>query len=147
MDVAEVVHLFVCVAHRLPMREVAEARAIENRGLEGCAHGRPGSRRQVLLMDMETLDAMGIVPGAVKENITTRGLPVQKLKVGQHLRAGKALLEVTTPCHPCARMNEIRPGLEDELRGRRGMLCRVIEGGAIVRGDRIELVDYAHVAD
>jgi MOSC domain-containing protein YiiM len=144
---AEVLRLFISVAHRLPMREVVQAEAVENRGFRGCAHGRPGSRRQVLLMDIETLERLGIPPGAVKENITTRGLPVQQLQPGQHLRAGQALLEVTVPCHPCARMNEIRPGLEEELRGRRGMLCRVVEGGTIACGDRIEIVDYARVAD
>jgi MOSC domain-containing protein YiiM len=43
-------------------------------------------------------------------------------------------------------MNEIRLGLEEQLRGRRGMLCRVVEGGRIARGDRIELLEYARVA-
>lgn len=129
------------------MMEVEEIRALENRGLEGCAHARPGSLRQVLLMDEETLQQLDISPGAVKENITTRGLPVQALRPGERLRVGEALLEVTVPCHPCARMNEIRPGLEVELRGRRGMLCRVVESGRIARGDRIELLEYARVAE
>jgi MOSC domain-containing protein YiiM len=128
------------------MREVEAVRAIENRGLEGCAHARPGGLRQVLLMDEETLQQLEISPGAVKENITTRGLAVQALQPGQRLRIGEALLEVTGPCHPCARMNEIRLGLEEQLRGRRGMLCRVVEGGRIARGDRIELLEYARVA-
>jgi MOSC domain-containing protein YiiM len=35
-------------------------------------------------------------------------------------------------------MEKIRPGLRKELYGRRGMLCRVIEGGIIRRGDTIE---------
>ncbi len=144
---AAVLHLFLSQAHRLPMKEVDSVCALENRGLEGCAHARPGGLRQVLLMDEETLQQLDIAPGAVKENITTRGLPVQRLRPGQRLRIGEALLEVTVPCHPCARMNEIRPGLEAELRGRRGMLCRVVEGGRIVRGDRIELLEYARVAE
>jgi len=94
-------------------------------------------------MDLETLEELGIPPGAVKENITTRGLNVRDLKGGQRLRVGEALLEVTVPCEPCYRMDEIRRGLQDELRGRRGMLCRVIEAGRIRRGDAIEVLNGA----
>jgi MOSC domain-containing protein YiiM len=35
-------------------------------------------------------------------------------------------------------MDDIRPGLKLKLRGRRGLLCRVVEGGTIRRGDRID---------
>ncbi len=138
---ADVASLFVAVVHRQPMQEVEEVGALVERGLERCIHGRPGSRRQVLLMDLETLEHLGIPPGAVKENITTRGLRVQGLKPGQRLRVGEALFEVTLPCEPCYRMDEIRPGLREELRGRRGMLCRVLEAGRIRQGDRIEVLD------
>ena len=136
----EVEHLFVAVVHRHRMREAEEALAVEERGLEGCVHGRPGSRRQVLLMDAETLEELQIPAGAVKENITTRGLRLTELKAGQRLRVGEALLEVTVPCEPCRRMDEIRNGLQEALRGRRGMLCRVVESGRIRRGARIEVL-------
>jgi len=63
---------------------------------------------------------------------------VNGLPVGQKLRVGKAQLEVSAVCGPCDLMENIRPGLRKELYGRRGMLCRVIEGGIIRRGDRIE---------
>lgn len=136
---AEVLHLFISVAHRLPMREVDEVRAVPDKGLENCAHGRTGTPRQVLLMDVETLRELKVEPGAVKENITTRGLRLTEFARGQRLHVGEALLEVTIPCEPCRQMENIRPGLEQELRGRRGMLCRVLEGGLIRRGDRIEI--------
>jgi MOSC domain-containing protein YiiM len=139
-------HIFICIAHRLPMREVPEAVALADRGLEGCAHGRPG-QRQVLLMDAETLELLEVEPGQVKENLTARGLDVNGLGRGDRLRVGAALLEVTGPCEPCDRMNEIRPGLEDQLRGRRGVLCRVVEGGAIRVGDTSERMTAARVAD
>jgi len=139
--VGEVTHVFISLVHRQPMREVEEVMAVRDQGLHGCAHGRLGSRRQVLLMDSETLGHFGLPPGVVKENLTTRGLILGELRTGQRLRAGEALLEVTVPCEPCHRMDEIRPGLQQELRGRRGMLCRVVEGGRIRRGDRIEVMD------
>lgn len=143
---ASVHAIFTCLRHRLPMKAVEEIRAVVDRGLEGCAHGGFGSKRQVLLVDVETLDLLGLQPGQIKENITTRGLNVNDLRRGQRLRLGEALLEVTLHCGPCKRMDDIRPGLEKELRGRRGMLCRVVEGGLIRRGDPIELIEYARLA-
>jgi len=136
----EVTNLFLCLVHRFPMKEVDEAEAVPNKGLKGCIHGRPNSKRQVSLMDSETLQKLSILPGAVKENVTTRGLDFRRLEPGQYLRIGGSLLEITLPCDPCSRMDEIRQGLQGELRGQRGWLCRVVEGGAIQRGDRIEVL-------
>jgi MOSC domain-containing protein YiiM len=138
-----VLHLFTCLVHRFPMRETEEVEALENKGFKGCIHGRPESKRQVLLMDSETLEKFGIAPGAVKENITTRGMDFQALSAGQHLRIGESVLEITIPCDPCSRMEEIRIGLEQQLRGQRGWLCSVVKSGKIKRGDRIELMAAA----
>jgi MOSC domain-containing protein YiiM len=120
------------------MREVESALAVTDRGLEGCRHSRPGSR-QVLIVDSETLTSFGLHPGQIKENITTGGIRVNELVKGQRLQIGEAVLEVTGPCEPCSRMDEIRMGLQQELHGQRGILCRVIEGGRIQRGDTIKL--------
>jgi MOSC domain-containing protein YiiM len=142
--VAEVLHLFQCVAHGEPMREFEEVLAVENKGFQDCLHGRSGSARQVLVMDHETLEEFGIAPGRARENITTRGIALGKLPLGQRLRAGEALLEVTRPCTPCHQMDEIRQGLQEAIRGRRGVLCRVLEPGRIRRGDRVEMEEKAH---
>ena len=45
---------------------------------------------------------------------------------------------VSAVCTPCNQMDAIRPGLQKELWRRRGMLCRVLEGGVIRQGDSIE---------
>ena len=141
---AEVVHLFVCLVHRFPMKELEEVEAIKNKGFRGCIHGRTGSKRQVLLMDSETLDRFDLAPGVTKENIDTRGLDFQALAIGQTMRIGESLLEITGPCDPCPRMDEIRMGLQQQLRGQRGWLGRVVESGKIRRGDRIELLAPAY---
>jgi MOSC domain-containing protein YiiM len=142
---AEVQNIFLCLVHRFPMREVDVAEAIENKGLRGCIHGRPGSKRQVLLLDVETLDKLGLEPGATKENLTIRGLDFKALKAGQELRVGEATLEITMECGPCPRMEEIREGLEEELRGQRGWLCRVAVAGKIRKGDSIEVIEKVAV--
>lgn len=142
----EVANVFVCLVHRFPMKEMEEAELVEDKGLQRCIHGRKGTKRQVLLMDSETLGRFGIAPGAVKENITTRGIDFKTLSKGQQIRVGDSLLEITVPCEPCPRMDEIRMGLQQELRGQRGWLCKVVEGGKIRRGDRIEVLASAAVA-
>jgi MOSC domain-containing protein YiiM len=122
------------------MEELREVQAVADFGLEGCAHGQAGGKRQVLLVDRETLETMDLRPGVLWENITTDGLNVNSLPIGQQLRVGGALLEVTMVCTPCNQMETIRPGLRRELWGRRGMLCRVLDGGIIRPGDPIEKI-------
>jgi MOSC domain-containing protein YiiM len=139
----EVQHLFTCLVHRFPMQEHDEIEVIQDKGFKGCIHGRPGSERQVSLIDRETLDKFGLAPGVVKENITTQGLDFNTLATGNRLRIGNCVMEITGPCNPCARMDEIRMGLQEELRGQRGWLCSVKEAGTIRRGDRIEVVAWA----
>jgi MOSC domain-containing protein YiiM len=138
--VASVLHLFRAPKRRLPMEELPETRAVVDSGIEGCAHSRAGGKRQILLVDRETLDAMSLRPGVIRENITTEGLNVNSLIRGQQLRVGEARLEVSAVCTPCDQLEKVQPGLRRELRGRRGMLCRVIEGGIIRRGDPIEKI-------
>jgi MOSC domain-containing protein YiiM len=139
--VAEVLHLFQAVEPGQPVRESGEVFAVEDKGFKNCAHGRRGSSRQVLLMDSETLEMFGVPPGRVKENITTRGIKLDDLPAGQRIRVGEAMLEVTKPCTPCHQMDEIRPGLQEAIRGRRGILCRVVRSGQIRRSDTIEIVE------
>lgn len=137
---AKVLHLFRAPKRRLAMEELAVAQAIENAGFEGCAHARPGRKRQVLLVDIETLRALQLGPGTIRENVTTEGLEVDALVAGQKLRVGDVELEVSTACEPCELMEEIRAGLMAELVGRRGMMCRVLRGGTVKQGDEIAVV-------
>lgn len=118
------------------MEELAEGRAVTDSGFAGCAHARPRGKSQVLLVDRETLEAMELRPGILRENITTTRLNVNSLAIGQQLRIGETRLEVTEACTPCDQM----AGTSQEALGRRGMLCRVIEGGIIRREDRIEKI-------
>ena len=97
---ASVLHLFRAPQRRLPMEEIAEIRALVDLGLEGCAHARAGSPRQVLLLDNETLEAMNLQPGIIRENIATRGINVNGLTAGERLRVGEAQLEVSMACTP-----------------------------------------------
>ena len=122
------------------MQPVKTAKLIAEFGLEGDKHASAASKRQVLLADKEALDAVGVTPGTIKENITVEGLDAMRLPAGSRLRLGEsAIIEIASICEPCFRMDEIRNGLRLELEGRRGVLATVVAGGAISVGDRITI--------
>ena len=135
----------VSKSHFGDMESRDRAHVIEDLGIEGDRYaikrGFNRAKRQVLMMDKETIDLLGLNPGTVRENITTEGMDIYSLAPGQKVRIGAEVeLEVTELCNPCERMDAVRPGLKDELEGRRGMLTRVARGGDIAVGDGISVV-------
>jgi MOSC domain-containing protein YiiM len=137
---ARIVSIQLCPGHREPMQLVTSANLIEGLGLDGDKHAAAASKRQVLLADKEALDAVGVLPGTIKENVTVEGVDVMRLAAGTLVRLGRsAVLEITAVCEPCFRMDEIRDGLKQELEGRRGMVSRVVHGGTINVGDAISV--------
>jgi MOSC domain-containing protein YiiM len=143
---ARVLHLFRAPKRRAPMEELASAEVVKDAGLEGCAHAR-GGKRQVLLVDAETLGVFQLEPGITRENITTEGLDVNGLPIEQRLQLGEVELEVSAVCDPCEQIEALRPGLQAKMQGRRGMLCRVLTGGTLRRGDHIELKEKTLTAE
>jgi MOSC domain-containing protein YiiM len=138
---ATVVGLFVSPGRGSGVSEARErVFAVESGGFEGCAHANP-PRREVLLVSKQHLDALALSPGAIRENVTVEGADVHDWTVGQQVRVGEALLEITMVCDPCHRMDELRDGLRAQLHDKRGMLAHVVEGGEVVLGDPIELVE------
>ena len=137
---AEILHLYQSIARGEMVREFEEVYAVEDKGFRDCRHARGGTR-QVLLIDVETLEEFGIPPGRAKENVTTRGIVLSALPVGQQLRMGEALLEITEQCTLCNQLDKIQEGLREKLRGRRGLMCRVVKSGNIRRGERIEIIE------
>ena len=136
-----IISLQLCPGHRKPMHMVEEAEVITNLGLKNDKHALPDSSRQILLIEKEALDELGVAPGQVKENITTKGIQLMGLTYGNRLSIGNGvILEITKACSPCSRMEELRPGLLREIVGKRGMLARVIQGGVIRQGDTIKLI-------
>jgi len=143
---ASVLRLFRAPKRRAPMEELASAEVLKDAGFEGCAHARPGNR-QVLLVDAETLGFFQLQPGITRENVTTEGLDVNGLAIGQRLRLGEVELEVSAVCDPCEQIEELRAGLRAEMQGRWGMLCPVLTGGTPQRGDVIEFKEKTLTAE
>ena len=126
------------------MRIVERAEFIAGKGIEGDRHATLQVGRwdyQVLLMDEETLQELDLSTAIVKENVTTAVIDLYSLTAGQKLLLGDHVkLEISKPCVPCSRMDEIRPGLQGELEGRRGMLAFVVQGGFASVDDSIRLI-------
>jgi MOSC domain-containing protein YiiM len=137
--VAEIAHIWRSPERRELMEELEAAQVFENEGVEGCAHRR-GGKRNVLFVAAEDLESVGVPPGRVKENFTVRGADVMNWPIGQRLQVGDAEFEISMVCDPCHLMEEIRPGLQAELEGKRGMLAKVLRTGRVTQGDEIQLL-------
>lgn len=119
------------------MEERTSVEVVQGAGLNGCAHAQPGGKRQVLLVDAETLLEFHQVRS---EKISPpRAWTSMLCRIGQRLCVGEVALEVSAVCHPCEQIEALRPGLQAKLEGRRGMLCRVLSRGTLRRGDLIQL--------
>ena len=133
--------------HRQPSVTVEEARALVGHGLEGDVHGKHSSKssRQVLLVDRRSLEAFNLPPGALKEQLTIDFPGLDDLPRGTRLRIGEATLELTMSCEPCEVIGKYTGvadpyALRHSLRGRRGMLSKVVAvtgQGLIRRGDAV----------
>ena len=121
---------------------------IENHGLNGDAHAG-NWHRQVSLLGQESIDQMskmgveGLCFGNFAENITTQGLTLHTLPVGQKLQLGDVILEVTQigkECHAgqgCAIMNKVGHCVMPL----EGIFAKVIRGGYVLSGTPIEVLD------
>jgi len=133
--------LGIAVSKLSPMAQVDKIELITGQGIVGDRHLRTDgtrSKRQILLMDIETLIEFGLSERDIKENITVQGIDFSLIKLGNIVRIGMdVVLEITGDCEPCSRMDELRSGLKNAIDGRRGMLAYVKSGGTISSGDSI----------
>ncbi|MCD1639824.1 MOSC domain-containing protein [Pseudomonas stutzeri] len=86
--------------------------------------------------------------GAFGENLGGEDLDEAQLCIGDRLRWGDALIEVSQPRSPCIRLDSrhgVR-GLARELSasGRTGWLYRTLEPGSVRPGDTLQLLERPH---
>jgi MOSC domain-containing protein YiiM len=146
----------------LPKRAIPEG-YIAPLGIEGDLHAHPdvhgGPRKAILLAASEVIEELTargypLFPGALGENLTTRGIDVRRIRIGDRLRAGGALLEITQPRGPCSALDVYGAGLRSELYdarvkaldagsphwGMSGWYASVMEPGSVRPDDIIALV-------
>ena len=116
---------------------------VENFGIEGDAHASARGDRQVSLLATESIEKMrqkglDVHPGDFAENITTEGISLVELEPGTRLQCGQCVLEVTLIGKECHERCAIYYQAGDCVMPREGVFAKVICGGAVRAGDRIE---------
>lgn len=126
-------------------RSVPSAVLAAGYGIEGDAHAGPGMR-QVSLLDQESIEKMhakgcDVASGDFAENITTSGLTLTSLELGDCLQIGdSALLEITQIGKECHNRCSIFYQAGDCVMPREGVFARVLRSGKISAGDEIKKV-------
>jgi MOSC domain-containing protein YiiM len=170
-----VVAVSLKAAHGVGKVNAPMVRLLEGRGVEGDAHCGPTVKhrsrvardpgqlnlRQVHLIHAELHDELAangfaVAPGAMGENVTTRGIDLLALPEGARLRLGQtAIVEVTGLRNPCYQLDELQPGLmaaclgrtqEGQLLRKAGVMGVVVAGGEVRPDDavRVELPAGRH---
>ena len=137
MGAALVAALWVKPAKGAAMRGVPAVTLAAGGGVHGDCGADARSARQVLVVSNETVRSLGGAPGDLRENVTVTGLDVDSLPSGAALRVGSAVLRVTYPCEPCARLRLYSSVDPRAAVGRRGVLAVVVSSGAAGRGDTV----------
>ncbi|CAB5549569.1 6-N-hydroxylaminopurine resistance protein [Pseudomonas putida] len=87
-------------------------------------------------------------PGAFGENFSTTGWREADVCLGDRIRVGSALLEVSQGRMPCWKLNDrfdvAQMALRVQQSGRTGWYYRVLEEGVVQAGERLELVERPH---
>lgn len=125
-------------------KPVKQAELKAEHGIVGDGHA--GMRkRQVSLLAIESIQKMqqqglDVGPGDFAENVTTRGIDLPALPLGARLKLGGTLVEVTQIGKKCHDRCEIYYQAGDCVMPKEGIFVRVLEGGVIWGGDRVEVV-------
>ena len=138
----------VCLSHKkgIVKKEQDQVVARENWGIEGDAHAGDW-HRQISLLAGESIDNVKeVLPtlknGAFAENIITRGIDLNSLRIGDRIQIGEeVILEITQigkECHNsgCA----IKKATGDCIMPREGLFAQVIKGGPLTKEQKIKVI-------
>jgi MOSC domain-containing protein YiiM len=107
----------------LPKRPIDEG-LVTPLGFEGDLHAHPrfhgGPLQAVLIIASEVVDTLiaqryPLFYGAMGENLTTRGIEIRDLRIGDQIRAGGSLLEITKPRGPCTALDVYGESLKHDV--------------------------------
>ena len=128
---------------------VPKAKVVAGEGIIDDAH-RAFGHRQVSLLMLESIEEqvarigdtgnIAIGPGAFAENLTTRGLDLRDIKVGDELviGGGRVRLKISQIGKECHTRCAIYKLTGDCIMPELGVFCEVLEGGTVRVGDAIE---------
>jgi MOSC domain-containing protein YiiM len=149
-------HIHIAEAASFEMEELAEAKLVAGRGIEGDryflgtgTYSPKPDVREVTLIEQEALDALSrndpplqgepitLAPEQHRRNLTVRGVPLNHL-VGRRFQVGEVILRGGRLNFPCKYLEELL-GLAVylPLYNRSGLNCSIERGGVIRPGDAI----------
>lgn len=125
----------------------------KDEGLLDDAHRGKGDR-QVSLLALEDIEKVNICPkiknnssdiispGNFAENITTIGIDLSTLKIGDCFKIGnEAILKISKIGKECHRYCSIYYKIGDCIMPKKGIFAQVIEEGKIKVNDKIEIIE------
>jgi len=130
---------------------IKSALLIEGFGLDKDAHAG-GGLKQVSLLSIESIrrqkecskvkkTGLLLGPGDFAENITTEGVELSTLKVGDRLRLGQsAIIEISKIGKDCHKYCAIYYKIGNCIMPREGIFAMVLKGAEIAIGDDIEVM-------
>ena len=132
-------------ARAVSMEAVDAAEAVTGKGLVGDRYVGASGKRGITLIQAEHLPVVAALAGlghvnaaTLRRNLVVAGVPLIALK-DRRFRIGDVVLQGTGPCDPCSRMEDaLGPGGYNAMRGHGGICARIVEGGVIRPGDRVE---------
>ena len=140
---AKIVALSISSRRGIKKRNVDWALFIEDFGIQNDAHAGKDDR-QVSLLSMESIEKIrftgfDVNPGDFAENITTQGIDLLDLGIGDKLKMGNDVVlkisQIGKVCHAkCAIFQE----LGDCIMPREGIFAKVLNGGIVTKEDMIE---------
>jgi len=135
-----------------PKSAVEKAYVVADFGVRGDVHAG-SSLRQVSLLSWEAIQSQifcpktgksegeKLKPGDFAENITTEGVDLTTLRIGDKIKLGsEVLLEVTQIGKKCHSFCEIYKKVGKCIMPEQGIFTKVLKGGWIKKGDPILLI-------
>ena len=139
--------LAVCISEKKGIvKNAVDFVEVNDKGIVGDAHSGDW-HRQVSLLSVDSVSKMQsklsfeLKPGAFAENILIdTGIVLYELKIGQRMKVGECILEVTQIGKECHASCEIRKITGDCVMPREGIFTKVLEGGKIKPSDEVVLL-------
>jgi hypothetical protein len=122
----------------------AETEPTDGERTTGTFADREGS--DLTLIEREALEAVErdydieLEPGVHRRNLTTEGVALNHLD-GARFRIGDVVCEGVELCEPCSYLERhlAEDGVREALIHRGGLRARILEGGVLTVGDRLEV--------
>jgi len=151
MTPVEICHIYISRAHNFvghyglepdefPMIEVTTVECVAGRGLHGDRYFdfKEDYKGQITFFSLEVFDELcgalqvkGIVPSAVRRNVFTRNVDLNKF-IGRDFEVQGIRFYGTEESRPCDWMNRaIAPGAKEFLKGRGGLRARILTDGRL----------------